>query len=239
MPRKVIKVKVPRGKSGKVINVRTPSGTIMRVRIPPSKKAGEYIMVPLPDAEQDQRPEDETSPPPSVSLIAPRPARPAGPSATALSQAGLGTEWANSNIDRSEFLEIGKLSEPANDWELCSRNVMTQSNTKSLPAPSSPTIASLRRILVSGVSVTRHVDGLTQPVSVFCTKLFDAIYWYQRHQTGVQEYKFQHLVDVLPVTSARSVGINFPTAIQELNRIEAQQDQINFGHREYVTSLAS
>ena len=80
------------------------------------------------------------------------------------------------------------------------------------------------------MSVTRHVDGLTHPVSIFCTKPFEALYWYQRHQTGVQEYKFQNLIDVLPVSSARSIGPNFPAALQELNRTQGAQD--NFGQDE-------
>ena len=38
-------------------------------------------------------------------------------------------------------------------------------------------IAALRRILLSGVSVTRHVMGLVHPISIFTTKNFDGIFW--------------------------------------------------------------
>lgn len=57
-------------------------------------------------------------------------------------------------------------------------------------------IAALRRILLSGVSCTRHVLGLVHPVSIFTTKNFDGIFWYERHSSGVHQYDFKHLIDV-------------------------------------------
>lgn len=57
-------------------------------------------------------------------------------------------------------------------------------------------IAALRRILLSGVSVTRHVLGLVHPVSIFTTKTFDGIFWYERHSAGVHQYDFKYLIDV-------------------------------------------
>ena len=107
MSQKVLKVKVPKGKSGKKIKVRTPAGTVLSVQIPKSKKTGDEISIPLPEAEQEDAAEQQAPVPPS--FVAPP--RPRGPTAAAVAQAGLGSEWANSNIDRSEFLEIGELHE--------------------------------------------------------------------------------------------------------------------------------
>ena len=53
MSQKVLKVKVPKGKSGKKIKVRTPAGTVLSVQIPKSKKTGDEISIPLPEAEQE------------------------------------------------------------------------------------------------------------------------------------------------------------------------------------------
>jgi len=79
-------------------------------------------------------------------------------------------------------------------------------------------IASLRRVLLSGVSLSRHTMGLVHPVSVFTTKAFDSLFWYKRHGSGVQQYDFKHLVDVIPVNSAQSVGDAFPQALVEMTR---------------------
>jgi rhomboid-related protein 1/2/3 len=79
-------------------------------------------------------------------------------------------------------------------------------------------IAALKRILISGVSVTRHVLGLVHPVSLFTPKNFTGIFWYERHSSGVHQYDFKHLIDVLPVNGAESVGETFPAALVELSR---------------------
>jgi len=79
-------------------------------------------------------------------------------------------------------------------------------------------IAALRRILLSGVSVTRHVLGLVHPISIFTTKNFDGIFWYERHSSGVHQYDFKYLIDVLPVNGTESVGETFPAALVELSR---------------------
>jgi len=63
-------------------------------------------------------------------------------------------------------------------------------------------IAALRRILISGVSVTRHVMGLVHPISIFSTKNFDGIFWYHRTAAGVHQYDFKHLIDVSTCRSA-------------------------------------
>ena len=95
----MFKIKVPKGKTGKTIKVKTPGGTILSVKVPRDKKAGDELNVPLPESEQIAAAPSPPPPPPT--------SRPQGPSMTAVAQAGLGSEWAFSAIDRNEFLEIG------------------------------------------------------------------------------------------------------------------------------------
>lgn len=69
-------------------------------------------------------------------------------------------------------------------------------------------IAGLRRILMAGVPITRHVLGVTHPISVFTTKQFDSMFWYHRHSAGVHEFSFENLVEVRPCVNLETGEMN-------------------------------
>jgi hypothetical protein len=50
--------------------------------------------------------------------------------------------------------------------------------------------------------------GLSHPVSIFCTKNFDGIFWYHRNSSGTHRYDFKYLIDVLPVSPSCPWPVN-------------------------------